>query len=1126
MPEIEKQSFVEHVKSHSMWGGNITKIALEYIYGLNNNKIYKIPYGSPLLFQIINEIVTNPIDLHTRLKLEKSLLNVTKIKTTIDKKTGIITCWNDGKAISDTPHFKGGDKHILEQIFCSQFCGSNLKNGNSEEESIIGGINGIGAKLANIHSKWFKVISCNNGKPVILHCICGEKEIESSIEYPIEYNNQTTFNFKNTKHNNYVYVEFLPKYETMGYDTVEQSIIDWFEFRMTLISFYLPDVKIYFNDTLITPNNLINELLKCNELFINNSIYTSPKTGKKYGLTSYIFISNNILKSKSEIYSIINGLSIFKGHHIDNIKKTIKDKVNNIVKKELDIDYSYLLKDVTIIITGQIPEITFSDQSKTELKTKRNFLNNYVDDNKIMGKLCEYIVNLLVKNKMIHTKDIMKEAKKMKKITYEKYIPASNLREGKKNNILLIGEGDSAIALLKKIRNKLGANKVGIISLGGVIINVLRNITVGKYGNIIESEKLEENEVIQTIKQCLLLYDYFYICTDQDVDGIGKICNLVLLVFMVYRRELLDKGRVKRLITPIIRIYKNNKVINEFYYEQKDLKLNNNEICKYYKGLGANENEHINKIIEHMIDGKNLLTIKPSEYGYTIMQELYSKDSARRKELLKSDDNIIVDIDTCVKNKAIMLEDQMLKEGGLYKFDCIKRQMPHLCDGLNPSKRKIIHTLMEEKNIEKKLYQWIGNIADKSKYEHGDSSLTETAKGLFNYYPGSPTQILPVKGIGQIGTRDKNGKDCAESRYVSMQIQPYTKLLFGYEDLPLLQREIQDGTEVEPIYYVSIIPLIIINNYDTTTEGFRIMSFGRDFNQVIKIIFSYLNTGYLDYSKLYISIKHFENISFIEKDNKYLAYNNPKKINDKVVLIDNLPPGLSTDNYIYNLNHTLNFIKDGDNLKRINNVDIIDESANNVIRILIYLNKDCMYAIDEVLLKSQFCKSIKPILNFRTPTTNITEYNNHFEVLKCWLDERQKLYIRRIKYYILQLQFDITRKQNVIKYVGLIISTKTHFKNEKNIIAFIEDNNILKWNVKLSNNPLETTTEQDIVSSGNYDYILDIKNRHLSKEYIDKLQNEIDNNKNKIDIYNQYLSETPPCASYWKQEIQQLLEQL
>ncbi|GMS90997.1 hypothetical protein PENTCL1PPCAC_13172, partial [Pristionchus entomophagus] len=101
----------------------------------------------PGLIKIVDEILVNAADNKQRDK------RMAEIRVEIDKSTGEISVWNDGRGLPIERMDEGGQL-IPSLVFGSLYTSSNY---DDEQARIVGGRNGFGAKLANIYSTRFNV---------------------------------------------------------------------------------------------------------------------------------------------------------------------------------------------------------------------------------------------------------------------------------------------------------------------------------------------------------------------------------------------------------------------------------------------------------------------------------------------------------------------------------------------------------------------------------------------------------------------------------------------------------------------------------------------------------------------------------------------------------------------------------------------------------------------------------------------------------------------------------------------------------------------------------------------------------------------------------------------------------
>ena len=122
-----------------------------------------------------------------------------------------------------------------------------------------------------------------------------------------------------------------------------------------------------------------------------------------------------------------------------------------------------------------------------------------------------------------------------------------------------------------------------------------------------------------------------------------------------------------------------------------------------------------------------------------------------------------------------------------------QRSIPSLCDGLKPSERKILFGCFK-RNLrdEIKVAQLTGYISEHSAYHHGEQSLSGTIVAMAQNFVGS-NNINLLLPLGQFGTRNKGGKDCASARYIFTNLNKVTRHLFNSNDLPLMDYLVEEG---------------------------------------------------------------------------------------------------------------------------------------------------------------------------------------------------------------------------------------------------------------------------------------------------------------------------------------------
>ena len=146
-----------------------------------------------------------------------------------------------------------------------------------------------------------------------------------------------------------------------------------------------------------------------------------------------------------------------------------------------------------------------------------------------------------------------------------------------------------------------------------------------------------------------------------------------------------------------------------------------------------------------------------------------------------------------------------------------RRSLPSLIDGLKPSQRKALHACFEKKldsppsTREIKVQTLASYTSETLDYKHGEVAMIETIKRMAQDYVGANNVPLLVPR-GQFGTRAMGGNDSAAARYINTRLSPVTSLLFPPADMPVLERNLGDDSELtEPVHFVPVLPVLLLN---------------------------------------------------------------------------------------------------------------------------------------------------------------------------------------------------------------------------------------------------------------------------------------------------------------------------
>jgi len=581
------------------------------------------------------------------------------------------------------------------------------------------------------------------------------------------------------------------------------------------------------------------------------------------------------------------------------------------------------------------------------------------------------------------------------------------------------------------------------------------------------------------------------------------------------------------LTTPIVKATKGKEVI-EFYnlhdYETWKAQEPKGYSIKYYKGLGTSTAKEAkeyftnleNKLINYLDDKKvlgeifvkqdsdnedeneeddivveqsndldnNVVTIKqkyqdPCTEVITLAFEKKRADD-RKKWILQYDKSVILDN----KQKKVAVGDFINKELIHFSNEDNNRSIPSMCDGLKPSQRKVLYGAIEKKlnsrSNEIRVAQLAGYVSEKTCYHHGEASLNGTIVGMAQNYVGS-NNINLLYPSGQMGTRLVGGKDAASPRYIHTYLAELTKLIFRPEDSPILNYLNDDGVEIEPEFFVPIIPMVLVNGTEGIGTGFstKVPCFNPliVIDNLLSMIKDEAVKGMIPWYKNFKGKVH----RIPDKPQNFMIYGCYDKVDDTHVRITELPIGTWTTDYKAYLDklETTKVIKSYTPNNTEETVDILIEFyEDNLTKII---ENNSLYTKLGLITK----KSITN-MHLYDETGNIKKYNSPIEILEDFYNVRLDYYEKRKKYIIDKL----TKELNILNY-------KMKFINDVlNKVIIIERKRKQEIINKLIELEYPQLTDGD--KNESYDYLIGMPLYNLTLEKIAEFENKCKNKEQEL----------------------------
>lgn len=946
---------------------------------------------SETVVKIFDEIITNASDSIVK-------HGGTYIKIAINN--GCISVENDGPGIHI---YKMGEKYSAQVILSEEFSSSNYKN----KEACTGGLNGIGAKITNIYSKWFQVETvCSKAKTLYRQVF----ENNSRIIHPPEISEKPC-------ERSFTKISFIPDWRYCVRYSEDHLSENWQEKNEELISLIIrrrcAEVAAYSRARISFNGEILPQFDKfVAEHSAEYCIHSGDiKVAVCFGAKSFHHVS------------IINGISIAE---FPNYAESLVSEIEEFIWKHsqfrdlypMPIEKSFptklFRKYITFITVFKSPRENFTLNGnakscanltkKALLAFKRNHLPKI-----FLAKIWTHVADFLIKNF------------KPQNVNINNCKPSFYVRAGKlPARGLFVVEGNSAAELIQKLITKsrdLGSAGYGIYSTKGVPPNAIKSTNF--YSGVpIQTERLRENEILQALVKVLGLsytekrkprYDCIILATDQDLDGIGKICSLVFCFFCVYFPDLVKAGFVKRFRTPILRVYKTGAKIRqvksrvkkaaeplaEFYSEQdyetikgkKDW-INQPHEVFYFKGLGGHDACEV--ILMSSQVKNNIIDVAYDDEGIAWMYRLYGKDPEQRKTAITTY-TAEISHDSYADATHIKLSEHFKIESLAEQTNNISRMTPDICDGLRPCSRKVLATVKKFRHMTK-ISALAGAVHERMNYHHGEASMNVVIAGCASTIPGGNIDPILLPVSDSIGSLRGGLKEFAAPRYTDVIYNDLMDKYFPAEDDCLLNYSEQEGNIYEPDYYVPIVPRILIENTVSVATGWNNIFVGRDRATIIKMVRISIQT----YPQIFMSdLYGFINgrVSVFSDNGKYseISLGRVKEDREKnTIHITELPFQLWSSKIVERCQDEI--------------VEEVIDNTSDVADIKIILKPDAWEKIDtahsrDYLTAVEEYFGIYTVLHRRLNfmyKKRLIEFNSIREIFSLWFEERKTLYEKRL----------------------------------------------------------------------------------------------------------------------------------
>jgi DNA topoisomerase-2 len=811
-------TYVGSVETHEEWRWVLDSDAGKMVHR-------KIPFN-PGFYKLFDELVVNARD--ARIRSMTSANPVKHIAIHVEQEGGSlkISVENDGDGIPIQEHAEH-KVWVPELIFGHLLTSGNY---NKEEEKIVGGKNGYGAKLVNVFSTEFKLEVRSPAQ--------GTKYTQVWRDHMSVCEKPTV---RKDAGKGFVRVTYKPDITRfVGFE--QEEMVNVLRTRTwELAALCGKDVKVTWNGETVAANTF-DKFIK---LFLRESagvVYEQCGTENRRWEVGAV-LSRSLYDEESaggataedsgKAVSFVNGINTRKGgKHVDAVVRTVLgDFCEAAAKKKVPVKPGQIRDAVVFFVNATIVNPAFDSQTKETLTTPAaKFGSVFKTEGKLVDGLMK--IGLLEEAQAALEAKQAKDAKKTdgtKKKTLrgfpklEDALWAGTARSGECT--LILTEGDSAATSAITGLNVVGRERFGVFPLKGKMINV----------KDISQEKFNKNEELTAIKAILglrqgqkykdrstLRYGRVMIMADQDHDG-SHIKGLVMNLFHTEWPELMKLGFLCSLATPLLKASRRSEVLSFYSAGEYERWLalpaqsgsSHGWTIKYYKGLGTSTKQEAKEWFERLAEIRYDWNDSADN---SMSLAFHKKRSDDRKEWLSSyDPKRILDIGA----GGSVPYDRFINDELIHFSNADNlRSLPHILDGLKPSQRKILFGCFKRGlRSEIKVAQLAGYVSEHAAYHHGEASLCGTIVGMAQNFVGSNNVNLLVPS-GQFGSRLLGGKDSASPRYIFTYLEPIADKIFRKEDAGILKHLEDDGMEIEPDHYLPTVPVLLMNGCVGIGTGF------------------------------------------------------------------------------------------------------------------------------------------------------------------------------------------------------------------------------------------------------------------------------------------------------------------
>jgi DNA topoisomerase-2 len=325
-----------------------------------------------------------------------------------------------------------------------------------------------------------------------------------------------------------------------------------------------------------------------------------------------------------------------------------------------------------------------------------------------------------------------------------------------------------------------------------------------------------------------------------------------------------------------------------------------------------------------------------------------------------------------------------------------------------------------------------------------------------------------------------------------------------------------DGTLVEPEFYVPIIPMILINGSKGIGTGYSADIPSYNPTEIVEYIQHYLETDTFMEKKFVPYYEGFTGIVREIEESKYLIKGVYQDIDDSSICVTELPIGTWTEDYKAFIEKLMNPEDDGKSKKKKKIIvkDYSDMSTDTKVEIVI--NFTSSVELSKLKAKQNDTNNgLEEYLNLTTTVrdTNMNmfdhkqrlrKYKSVNEIIQTYIPVRMDFYVKRKQSIISKLENELKVLSNKAKFITQQLNDEIDLRRKKKIEV-----------VKM----LESNGYDVINGDAEFKYLRNMPIDSVIEENVEKLLKEKGNKQSDLDKIN-----ATTVQSMWKEELKTFVD--